>query len=88
MADSLASIPTIKSIYGKRGDTIMDIYVNGKTRPIEENTTVEQLIRQLGLADERIAVEHNRSILAATQFSNVVLRTGDSLEIVRFVGGG
>lgn len=67
---------------------MMDIYVNGKTRSIEEDTTIDQLIQQLDLADERIAVEHNRSILEATQFSNIVLKTGDTLEIVRFVGGG
>ncbi|KPV40934.1 thiamine biosynthesis protein ThiS [Alicyclobacillus ferrooxydans] len=66
----------------------MDIYVNGKTRSIEENTTIEQLIERLHLAHERIAVEHNRSILEAAQFFNVVLKAGDTLEIVRFVGGG
>ncbi|QSO52961.1 sulfur carrier protein ThiS [Alicyclobacillus curvatus] len=67
---------------------MMGIYVNGRTSSIEENTTVEQLIEQLDLAHERIAIEHNRSILEAAQFFNIVLKAGDTLEIVRFVGGG
>jgi sulfur carrier protein len=66
----------------------MEVSINGKAREIEANTTVEQLIKQLDLTNERIAVEYNRDILAATQFSSITLKSGDTLEIVRFVGGG
>ncbi|WP_258112606.1 sulfur carrier protein ThiS [Alicyclobacillus sp. SP_1] len=66
----------------------VNVNINGKARWIDANTTVEQLIKQLDLANERIAVEHNRIILEATQFPSITLKSGDALEIVRFVGGG
>ncbi|MDQ0190318.1 sulfur carrier protein ThiS [Alicyclobacillus cycloheptanicus] len=66
----------------------MNIWVNGKERTVSEHITVAELITELELTHERIAVEHNRTILSRTEFSTVTLQDGDVLEIVRFVGGG
>lgn len=37
---------------------------------------------------KRIAVEHNDKIVPKAQYSETVLQDGDTVEIVRFVGGG
>ena len=49
---------------------------------------VTDLIQSLGLEGKRIAVERNGEIVPRSQFSNVSLADGDSLEIVVAVGGG
>ncbi|QSO47808.1 sulfur carrier protein ThiS [Alicyclobacillus mengziensis] len=67
---------------------MINVTVNGKTRQLIDNTTVEQLLLELELTEERIAVECNRNILDPGEFSTVTLNDRDELEIVRFVGGG
>ena len=66
----------------------MHVTINGKARETESGVTVEQLLLDLGLAGERIAVELNRNVLQAAEFAGTAIREGDCLEIVRFVGGG
>ncbi|PLX73429.1 MAG: thiamine biosynthesis protein ThiS [Desulfuromonas sp.] len=66
----------------------MDISVNGKVQQIEAGTTIAQLLENLALAPERVAVEHNRDIVTSEQFATTTLTAGDTLEIVQFVGGG
>lgn len=66
----------------------MDIMVNGKSREIAADTTIERLLADFELGHERIAVEYNREILQSSDFGRIVLKDGDQLEIVRFVGGG
>ncbi len=45
-------------------------------------------MRELGLAPEKVAVEHNGEIAPRSQLAEIALSDGDSLEIVHFVGGG
>ncbi|MFB5190749.1 sulfur carrier protein ThiS [Alicyclobacillus fastidiosus] len=66
----------------------MNITVNGKPLEVSDSLTVHQLLEQFQLGLERIAVEHNRRILDAKEFATFILQEGDTLEIVRFVGGG
>lgn len=66
----------------------MDIVVNGKPRAVASGATVLELLVQLDLSHERIAIEHNCTILDVSEFATVSLADGDTLEIVRFVGGG
>ncbi len=66
----------------------MEITVNGSAREVDEGRTLPALLADLGAAAEHVAVEHNGEILARGDFARVVLRAGDRLEIVRFVGGG
>lgn len=66
----------------------MNVTINGKPREVPCDTTVERLLIEIGLASERIAVEYNRNILDNAELAGVTIQEGDSLEIVRFVGGG
>ncbi len=66
----------------------MEISVNGKTQTIEAPLTVAQFLETLGLAGRRVALELNREIVPRNSYDSVRLKTGDSLEIIHFVGGG
>ena len=67
----------------------MDIKVNGKTRPVAPGATLADLLAALGLEEKRLAIEHNGRVLAAeADRGKVALAEGDTIEIVRLVGGG
>ncbi|HEX8708724.1 MAG TPA: sulfur carrier protein ThiS [Pyrinomonadaceae bacterium] len=66
----------------------MRIEVNGESREVVEALTLEQLTVQLSLAPERLAIELNREVVRRANWPQVVLRDGDRVEIVHFVGGG
>ena len=50
--------------------------------------TVRELLRLWTSMPPRVAVELNRDILPRDQFAETLLKEGDRLEIVQFVGGG
>jgi thiamine biosynthesis protein ThiS len=64
------------------------VLVNGKPREAPEAATVASLLEKLEIPAARVAVEHNRKVLKRAEFSGTLLREGDRLEIVHFVGGG
>ncbi len=66
----------------------MRITLNGSPREVEEGRPLPALLAELGAAAEHVAVERNGEILERAELAGVVLRAGDRLEIVRFVGGG
>lgn len=63
------------------------IKVNGELKDLD-GITAEKLLEELGYSTQRVAVELNMEILPKAEYGTVVLKDGDSLEIVRFVGGG
>ncbi|MCP3176913.1 sulfur carrier protein ThiS [Desulfuromonas sp. KJ2020] len=66
----------------------MTILLNGREKTLEAALTVAELIEQLQLADDRVAVELNRAIVPRQAFATTHLQDGDRIEIVHFVGGG
>lgn len=66
----------------------MQIFVNGEPKECPELVSLAQLISQLGMKGDRVAVELNRAIVPRAQWSDTELHEGDRLEIVHFVGGG
>ncbi|MGR9043757.1 MAG: sulfur carrier protein ThiS [Gammaproteobacteria bacterium] len=66
----------------------MNIYVNGESRSVPDNTTVAQVTAELGLTGKRIAVELNKEILPYDRHAEQVVKDGDRLEIVQAIGGG
>jgi thiamine biosynthesis protein ThiS len=66
----------------------INIVVNGEPYQIAEKSKVTDLISELKLPPERVAIELNLSILPRAKWAETVLHTGDKLEIVQFVGGG
>ena len=50
--------------------------------------TVAEYIATTDYDPKRIAVERNGEIVFKSQYDVIVLKDGDSLEVVSFVGGG
>jgi thiamine biosynthesis protein ThiS len=64
------------------------IQVNGESRAWRSGATVADLLRDLDLKTERVAVELNLEILDRTTFAQRALNDGDRVEILSFIGGG
>jgi sulfur carrier protein len=65
----------------------MNIVVNGE--PISmESLSVHGLLERLNIDPRRVAVELNMDILPKSDYDTTILKDGDILEIVHFVGGG
>jgi sulfur carrier protein len=62
--------------------------VNGQSKTLPEGTTLVQLVRELGLEKNPIAVELNRQVVPRDRHGETRLAEGDRLEIVTLVGGG
>jgi sulfur carrier protein len=68
--------------------SFMQLFVNGEAKECPEPLTLAQLIEQLGMKGDRVAVELNRVIVPRAQWPETQLHEADRLEIVHFVGGG
>ncbi len=66
----------------------MIVKVNGKEREIPENTNIPRLLEILGIKSPYLAIELNKEIAKRSEWEEIFLKEGDSLEIVTFVGGG
>lgn len=64
------------------------IQINGRQQRVEEGATVTRLLMDLGIHEERVAVELNLKIVEKRDYERTLLREGDQVEIISFVGGG
>lgn len=63
------------------------VKINGEKLDIAGKTLAEYLITT-NYDSKRIAVECNGEIVPKAQYDEKVLRDGDNVEVVSFVGGG
>ncbi len=66
----------------------MNVYVNGETKQYTENSTIADIVSELGLENKRIAVELNKEILPFNQYAQTICQEGDYVEVVQAIGGG
>jgi len=66
----------------------MKLTVNGNATDVKEGLTVEGLLKELDIEPGRVAVEVNVNIIKKVNYQECLLKDGDSVEIVNFVGGG
>ena len=64
------------------------ISVNGEKKEIAEGLTITQLLEELNIRPGRVVIELNRDIVSREAYGSTILKEGDALEIVHFVGGG
>ncbi|KAA9022586.1 sulfur carrier protein ThiS [Niallia endozanthoxylica] len=62
--------------------------VNGTLETLEKNQTLYDYLTLRNFDLTKIAVECNGNIVPKAEYKNVILKEEDTLEIVRFVGGG
>jgi len=69
-------------------DSDVTITLNGDRFELGGPVTVAELLTRLNIDARRVAVEHNLAVVKRLAFDDVVVREGDEVEIVNFVGGG
>ncbi len=71
-----------------RADHAITVVVNGEPREIAPAASLLDLLQSLDLDPRVVVVEHNRAIIRRPALESTVLRAGDRVELVHFVGGG
>ena len=66
----------------------MHVTVNGETKAFSQPFTVAQLLVGCGLDPRKVAVERNLEIVPRSGYDVEMVRDGDRIEIVHFIGGG
>ncbi|MEZ5690139.1 MAG: sulfur carrier protein ThiS [Rickettsiales bacterium] len=66
----------------------MQILLNGKPHELLAETSVGDLITELGLKAGQAAFERNREIVPSSSYDSTILEDNDEIEIVSFIGGG
>lgn len=66
----------------------MQIVLNGKDHETKPDSSVADLIEELGLADQACAVEVNNALVTKAKHQSHTLAEGDKVELVTLVGGG
>ena len=64
------------------------IHVNWEARTCRSGATVSDLLTELDIKTERVAVELNLEILDRAAFDQRQIKDGDRVEIMSFIGGG
>ena len=64
------------------------IILNGESYPVSGDTRLTELLERLKMRRGRVAVEINREIVPKASYDATVVRVGDHVEIINFVGGG
>ena len=67
---------------------MITIVLNGEDKQVDNNISVSQLLEKLELTEKRLAVEINQQIIPRSDFSNLMLKEKDNVEIVQAIGGG
>ena len=66
----------------------MTITLNGDKHELAAPVSVAALLQQLDIDARRVAVELNLSVVKKAAYDSSVIKDGDEVEIVNFVGGG
>ena len=63
--------------------------INGKAETVDPQTArLTDYLASKGIRPETVAVEVNLTVIEKSRYAETLLREGDEIEIVRFVGGG
>ncbi|HMD04742.1 MAG TPA: sulfur carrier protein ThiS [Candidatus Binatus sp.] len=68
--------------------TATSITLNGDPYPLDGDMPLTALLERLKMRRGRVAVEINREIVPRANYDATIVRVGDQVEIINFVGGG
>jgi len=66
----------------------LTITLNGDPFELTGPLTVNELLTHLEVDPRRVAVEHNLIVVKQAVYDSTVVKAGDDVEVVNFVGGG
>ena len=64
------------------------IKLNGKSKTINENATLLNIIKNFKVPLKKVAIELNQEIVDKKKIKYINLKQNDKVEIVHFIGGG
>ncbi len=63
------------------------VKINGELLDMD-GKSVSEVLSELDISGQRVAVELNEDIVPKAKYDETILKDGDHVEVVRFVGGG
>lgn len=66
----------------------MDLIVNGDKISTNDNNSLEQIMIELEIIDKVMAAAINMEIVKKDDWSTVIPKDNDKIELLQFVGGG
>ena len=63
------------------------VKINGEEKNLAGKNLLEYL-KESGFEPERVVVERNLEIIPQEKLGNVIIQDEDTIEVLRFVGGG
>lgn len=66
----------------------MKITLNGQTKKLTDAPNLNTIVERFCKKQNPVIAELNGKIIKTPQWESTVLKDGDTLELVRFVGGG
>ena len=65
----------------------MQVTINGKPEEVEGETILE-ILKAKDISPQMVAVELNSKILERDELAGTVVKNGDAIELLFFMGGG
>jgi len=67
---------------------MIDVKINGENKKLEDKINIADFLKNNNIDPIEVIVEHNSEIVNQENITKIILEEGDTLEILRFVGGG
>jgi len=67
---------------------MIEVQINGEKREIPEGSSAAALLDALGVPKAVAVVERNGEVVPRSELDSEIVASGDSIEIVRLMGGG
>ena len=64
------------------------IKINGKIKSITQDSKLSEVLRNLKIPLNKVAIELNKEIIDKKKINKIKLIKNDKIEIVHFIGGG
>ncbi|MCA6079609.1 MAG: sulfur carrier protein ThiS [Endomicrobium sp.] len=67
---------------------MITIKVNGENKELEKSTDIINFLKSNNIDPIGVTIEYNFEVINSENIPGIMLKDGDTLEILRFVGGG
>lgn len=67
---------------------MINVVLNGEKKTLEDQYSVEKLLKNFVKQADNCIVEINRMIIGRDFYATTMIKDGDKIELVRFIGGG
>jgi thiamine biosynthesis protein ThiS len=64
------------------------IFLNGKSEEIENEMSLLELLKRKNIRPEVVTVEVNEKMIDRKDYQTTIIKEGDKIELVFFMGGG